>query len=192
MKKRQFLSATALAAGALPALAAAPRHAAPRGPVLLTVTGALSRPNRGPFNAQLDQLMHKHKLDFSQAHAFDFAMLAALPSTQIHPTLEYDGKVHSLRGPQLGEVLRAAGAKAGEASKILLRALDGYAAVVTPLQAQRFIVATHLDGQPMALGGVGPLWAICDADRIAELAARPLKERFGACPWGLYHIEVQG
>ena len=57
-------------------------------------------------------------------------------------------------------------------------------------RAQRFIVATHLDGKPMALGGLGPLWAVYDADRFADMAARPVAERFGACPWALYHIEV--
>jgi NADH-quinone oxidoreductase subunit F len=28
------------------------------------------------------------------------------------------------------------------------------------------------------------------ADRVPALAAKPLAERFGACPWALYHIEV--
>ena len=58
-------------------------------------------------------------------------------------------------------------------------------------KAQRFIVATHLDGAPMALGGLGPLWAIYDADRVPEMASRPVGERFSTCPWALYHIEVQ-
>jgi hypothetical protein len=53
------------------------------------------------------------------------------------------------------------------------------------------MVATHMDGKPMALGGLGPLWGMVDADRIAELADKPLAERFGGCPWALYHIDVQ-
>jgi hypothetical protein len=71
--------------------------------------------------------------------------------------------------------------------------VDGYAAVVPLAQAraQRFIVATHLDGEAMALGGLGPLWAVYDADRIPEMAAKPVAERFGSCPWALYHIDVQ-
>jgi hypothetical protein len=77
---------------------------------------------------------------------------------------------------------------------VVLRAVDGYAAVVPLAQAktQGFIVATHLDGEAMPLGGLGPLWAIYDADRVPEMAAKPLSQRFGACPWALYHIEVQG
>ena len=120
----------------------------------------------------------------------DFAQLLALPAVSIRPTLEYDAKVHLLRGPLLHDVLAAAGAPA--AGQLTLRAVDGYAAVLTLAQAraQRMIVATHMDGQPMALGGLGPLWAVYDADRVPEAAARPLAERFGACPWALYQIDV--
>jgi hypothetical protein len=193
MDKRHFLGAAALAAGALPALGQ-PGARPGKGPALLTVTGAIARPNRGPFDPALDQMMHKQKLSFQQAYAFDFTMLVNLPAFNIKPTLEYDAKVHALRGPLLLDVLAFAGARTSENSKLVLRAVDGYAVAITPAQAraQRFIVATHLDGQPMALGGLGPLWAVYDADRVPEMAARPVSERFAACPWALYHIAVEG
>jgi hypothetical protein len=192
MNKRQFLGATALAP--LAATAAGKAAAASRGPVLLTVTGAITRSNRGPLDPALDQMMHKQQMSFQRAYTFDFAELARLPARSIHPTLEYDGKPHALRGPLLTDVLAQAGVQAGAASKVALRAVDGYAAVVPLAQAktQGFIVATHLDGEAMPLGGLGPLWAIYDADRVPEMAAKPLSQRFGACPWALYHIEVQG
>lgn len=193
MKKRHFLGA-ALAAGAVPALArAAPNPAATRGPALLTLTGAVGKPNRGPFDPALDQMMHKQKISFEKAYAFDFTTLVNLPAFHIKPTLEYDGKAHGLRGPLLLDVLAFAGASLADTGKLVLRAVDGYAVTMTAAQAraQRFIVATHLDGQPMPLGGLGPLWAVYDADRIPEMAAKPLAERFGSCPWALYHVEVQ-
>ena len=191
MHKRQFLAA-ALAAGTLPASAPA-ASAALRGPALLTVTGSIAKPNRGPFDAVRDQMMHKQKISFERARAFDYAALTNLPAHTIRPTLEYDGKAHALRGPLLEELLKAAGAPQDDAVRLLLRAVDGYAAALTLAQvrARRVIVATHLDGQPMALGGLGPLWAIHDADRIAEMAALPLAERFASCPWALYHIGVE-
>lgn len=193
MLKRQFLSTAALAA-ALPVLpvAAAPRSAAGKGPTLLTLTGAISRSNRGAFDPALDQMMKKHKLAFNKAYALDFAALSALPQVTIRPTLEYDGKVHELRGPLLADVVALAGAATGDKGTLALRAVDGYAATMGMAQAkaQRFIVATHIDGQSMALGGLGPLWAVLDADRLPELAAKPLAERFGNCPWALYHIDV--
>lgn len=193
MNKRHFLhaAASALAAtAATPALAA--RKAAAAGPVLLTVTGEIAAPNRGPLDHALDQMMHKQKLEFDKAHVFDFAALAALPAVEIRPTLEYDGKRHTLRGPLLADVMRAAGADPA-AEGYVLRAIDGYAVMVAREDAQkyRFIVATHLDGKPMALGGLGPLWAVYEADRFPEMAARPVSERFGLCPWGIYHIAVR-
>jgi hypothetical protein len=190
MNKRQFLAASALAAGALPASAARPAEA--RGPALLTITGAIGRSNRGRLDPALDQMMHKQKLAFSKACALDFAALASLPALTIRPTLEYDARPHLLRGPLLLDVLGLAQARPLDGARLVLRAVDGYAAVITAAEARtrRYIVATHLDGAPMPLGGLGPLWAVYDADRVPDMAARPLTERFGACPWALYHVEV--
>ncbi|HET6828076.1 MAG TPA: molybdopterin-dependent oxidoreductase [Ramlibacter sp.] len=190
MQKRSFLAAAA-ATVAAPALAQHKPAAVPRGPVLLTVTGAVTRTNRGPMDPVMDQMMAKQKLAFEKARGFDFAMLAALPATTIRPTLEYDKKQHALRGPLLTEVLKAAGA--AEGGKLAMRAVDGYAPTISMADARKygFIVATHLDGKPMALGGLGPLWAVYEADRFPDMAAKPVDQRFALCPWGLYHIDVQ-
>lgn len=74
-----------------------------------------------------------------------------------------------------------------------LRAVDGYNVNISMADAQayRMIVATHIDGQPMALGGLGPHWAVYDADVLPAFKDKPVKQRFGLCPWGLYHIEVK-
>ncbi|SHH42790.1 molybdopterin-dependent oxidoreductase [Massilia sp. CF038] len=192
MNKRDFMGAALLAASG--AAAAGTAKAGSGGPVLLTLTGALGKTNRGQFDPGRDILMGKHKLAFTQAFSLDFAALAGLPAVTIRPTLEYDGKVHTLRGPLLTQVLALAGIRLQDGSKLALRALDGYAASVSGAEVRdlRFIVATHIDGQPLALGGLGPLWAVFDADRVPALAAKPLNERFGNCPWGMYHIEVLG
>ncbi|USX21044.1 molybdopterin-dependent oxidoreductase [Oxalobacteraceae bacterium OTU3REALA1] len=191
MKKRQFLG-TAVAGGLAAALPAGAASPAATGPALLTVTGAIGKPNRGKFDPVRDQMMFKQKLGFEKAHAFTFAALAALPAVTIKPTLEYDAKAHTLSGPLLLDVVKAAGGALGDNVKLVLRAVDGYAASITMAQAraQRYIVATHMDGATMALGGLGPLWAIYDADKVPGMAGKPLPERFGSCPWALYHIEV--
>lgn len=198
MHKRRFLGATivGVVAGTLPgpaALAAQPSSKLAPGPTLLTVSGAIGAGNRGAFDPALDQLMAKQKLAFARAQAFDFAALTALPALTIKPTLEYDGKPHALTGPLLMDVMKASGVKAGEKTVLFVRAIDGYAAQITAADAarRRFIVATHLDGRPMALGGLGPLWTVYDADAFADTAAQPLAQRFGACPWATYHIEVK-
>jgi len=197
MRKRHFLHATVGSAvagiAAWPATAAA-QHAptTARGPIVLTVSGAIGAGNRGPFDPALDQMMGKQKVAFSKAHVFDFAALSTMPPTAIKPTLEYDGQPHALKGPLLMDVIKACGVKPTDKTGFFLRAVDGYAAQLSAAEAtqRRFIVATHLDGRPMALGGLGPLWALYDADRYADMAAKPVTERFGSCPWALYHIEV--
>lgn len=141
-----------MASSALPTLAKAP--ISPAGPALLTITGEINSSNRGPLDLVCDQMMFKQKLAFKRALALDFATLAALPARTIAPTREYDGKPHSLRGPLLADVLALAGARPRDSAKILLRAVDGYAAVVPmgQLRAWNMIVVTHFDGQPMPLG----------------------------------------
>jgi len=191
MHKRSFLAAAAGAALAPAALAQAPHPV--RGPILLTVSGAaVTRPNRGPLDPVLDQFMSKQKLAFERARAFDFHALVNLPAVTIRPTLEYDGKKHALRGPLLLHVLRAAGVK-DDAAQLVLRAIDGYSPTLSLQDVRKFdfIVATHLDNRAIPLGGLGPLWAVYEADRFPEMAAKPVDQRFALCPWGLYHVEVK-
>ncbi len=100
MDKRQFLAATAFAGAGLPALGAAQAGgksaAKAAGPGVLTLGGAIGAVNRGPIDPVLDQLMVKHKVSFEKAHVFDFAAITMLPAVTIKPTLEYDGKPHTL------------------------------------------------------------------------------------------------
>jgi hypothetical protein len=191
MNKRDFLAATAAAGAMLPTM---PGHAATpaAGPALLTVGGLVPKGNRAPLHPELDQMMVKHGVKFGQAFAFDSAALQKLPKVSIRPTLEYDAKVHTLSGPLLTSVLAAAGVKADPALRLGMRAVDGYNVMVSlaDVMAYRMVLATHLDGQPMGLGGLGPQWAVYDADRLDAFKAKPLKERFGLCPWGVYYIDV--
>lgn len=162
------------------------------GPVLLTVSGLIGAGNRGAFDPQFDQLMAKHQVRFDRAHAFDFAAMTALPAITIEPTLEYDGKKHVLKGPLFSDVMKAAGVKWATNLSFLVRALDGYGVAIsaTEIGNRRFIIATHMDGQPLALGGIGPLWSVFEPDRFPDLAGKPLKDRFALCPWGTYQVDV--
>lgn len=191
MNKRHFLSVAALSGAGL-SLSAPAEAANAASPTLLTVTGAIGKGNRGPLDIVLDQMMVKQKITFGRAHTFDFGALTALPAVTIKPTLEYDHQVRTLKGPLLSDVLKAAGANPADGITLTMRAVDGYSPMITmaDVRKYRFIVATHLDGKPMPLGGLGPLWAIYDADRFPDMAARKVAERFALCPWALYHIDV--
>ena len=167
MKKRAFLSASALAALALPGVsfAKAAKTKPLAGPGLLTVTGAIAKGNRGAIDPLLDQMMVKQGIAFDRAMVFDASTLYRMPSVQIQPTLEYDAKVHTLSGPLISTVLSAAGVALTKPLSIVLRAVDGYNVAVSlaDLQTYRMVLATHMDGRPLALGGLGPLWAVLDA-----------------------------
>ena len=194
MDKRKFMGLAALGAVTLPELAQAQlAPKAQKGPTVLTVSGLIGAGNRGALDPALDQMMAKQKIKFDKAQAFDFAALVALPAVTIKPALEYDSKPHTLKGPLLADVLKASGVKVNDKTTVFLRAVDGYAAQVTAaeLAKYRFIVATHMDGQPLSLGGLGPLWAVYDADRFPEMAAKPWPARGAWCPWATYHMEVK-
>ena len=193
MNQRRILIAGLVGAPAFAARAAKAPSKPDRGPALLTVAGALPRGNRGPLDPALDQLLVKHGVAFDKAWQFDAAALARLPATTIEPTLEYDAKVHRLAGPALSAVVEAAGVAPAAAVMLTLRAIDGYKVAVSlaDARAYRMIVATAIDGAPLGLGGLGPLWAVYDADRLPAFKDKPLKERFGLCPWGLYSIDVK-
>ena len=66
MNKRDFLAAASLA-GILPVTTAAAAGKAPGSPALLTLTGDLTRTNRGPLDPALDQMMVKHSIEFTKA-----------------------------------------------------------------------------------------------------------------------------
>ncbi|MEO6919202.1 MAG: molybdopterin-dependent oxidoreductase [Collimonas sp.] len=200
MKKRQFIStaaasiAGALSASALPALAASStiQGAKPAGPAILTVAGAIEQSNRGPVDPVIDQMMHKQNVQFKRAFSFDLSALDQLPAIIINPTLEYDGKPHQLRGPRLAAVLDMLGAGKAAGTQIVFHSVDGYMPQIgfDQLRKYDYILATQVDGMPLSIGGFGPVFAIYDADRVPEMARKPLGQRFALCPWGLYCIEV--
>ncbi|WP_144141303.1 molybdopterin-dependent oxidoreductase [Paraburkholderia sp. BCC1884] len=194
MNKRQFLThAAILGASATPAFAAQSGHPeCAAAPVVLTISGAIKRHNRGALDPAFDQLLARHQVKFSEAYGVDLPWIASLPIVTIKPTTEYDSRAHALSGPLLTDLLKHVGAPEAGSTQIVMHAVDGYAVMTTldKVRAYRFIVATQMDGKPLPLGGVGPLWAIYDADNIAELSGKPLKDRFELSPWGLYHMQI--
>lgn len=196
MKKRSFL----LGAGVAAACTAAwpqerrsvppPLHAMP----VLTVFGRISRSNRGRRDKVHDQLLKRHGVTFDRAFTFTLADLQQLSALSIVPVLEYDARPHVLRGPSLVNVLLAAGVDTEAPLEVGVSALDGYRVQLpmTQVRARAMILATHMDGKPLAIGGLGPLWAVFDPGSVPSLRDRRLAERYADCPWGTYCIEVAG
>ncbi len=171
---------------ALPALAAHVwRDGEFRGTVILTVTGNVEMPTRGPSSEAVDKFFIFNDLSFNSAAQFDVAALQALPQVSIKADFPKDGPVYTFEGPLLEDVLRAAGAT-GET--VTIRALDGYA-VEIPLEeaiAKGAVVALKRDGIPFAIGDFGPTHIVFP--RAERIALSSMSDDWWV--WSIYNIEV--
>ncbi len=129
--------------------------AEPKGRVLLTVGGELpvanapgGHPDDVNFAGYLD-------LEYRKAAAFDDDMLSALPQHEVKAALFGAPDAATYSGPLLSDVLRASGA---EGRKALPMAFDGYQVEIDwqNIETYQPILATHADGKPLPIGGLGP------------------------------------
>jgi hypothetical protein len=139
------------------------------GRTLVTVVGAIGQTNRGPFDPFQDALLGNLAEPFERAFAFDAAALAALPQGRL--TLSYpnwDGAGHVFTGPLLAGLLAAVGAT-GQTVSVM--AVDGYLAEFTPAEiaAAGMVLATAMDGRPLAIGGHGPAWLVFPPGSVPRL-----------------------
>lgn len=192
----------ALGAMALPGTAAATRKASRPcvldglQPVMLTISGPGVQANRGKPQAVADRMLQMHGYQFESAWSCGMDALNSLEQHSVKTQLEYDEAEHSLQGPLLEHVLQACGIDMGQAMaqglQLTLQGIDGYRTQMPLAQAVRWrmLIATQLDGVPLAVGGVGPLWAIFAPQHIEELRNLPLKQRYPAAVWGLYYLQL--
>ncbi|MBP7003330.1 molybdopterin-dependent oxidoreductase [Amaricoccus sp.] len=161
-----LLAALAIAVGLAPA--SPPPDAAP-GPALLTVSGAVASPNRGPLDPASDRLFVLNEIAFDRARAFDAAALAALPQVAIRADFPRGGPVATFTGPKLADVLAAAGA---EGATVTLHAIDGFALTlpVAELVDRAAVLATARDGAPLGIGGLGPAQLVFPRAERSDLA----------------------
>jgi hypothetical protein len=166
------------------ALAAAPGFAG--GPVLLTVTGAISNPNRGPLDPAWDKLFVLNEASFDRAHEFDVDALAALPQVTVRADFPRGGPVSAFTGPKLADVLAAAGAE-GEA--VIIQAMDGYTVEqpIAELVGRAAILATARDGEALGIGGFGPMQLVFPRAERSDLGE--MNDDWWI--WQVYHIAVE-
>jgi len=160
-----LVAAAVLAAAATDALALD----APKGPVVLTVTGAIGETN-APGAAE-----------------FDMAMLAALAQkTTVTKTPWTTGEV-SFAGPLGSALLDAVGATGGTLKVV---ALNDYSADVpaADLREHPVILATAMDGKPMSVREKGPLFLIYPFDDEPDLYNETY---FNRSVWQIARIEVR-
>lgn len=162
------------------------REGAFRGTVILTVTGNVGLPSRGPSSDDVDKFFSFNDITFEGATQFDGAGLLALPQQTIKADFPKDGPVYSFEGPLLEDVLRAAGAT-GEV--ITIRALDGYAVEIPLTEAfsAGAVVALKRDGIPFAIGDFGPTHVVFPRAERVDMA--DMSDDWWV--WSIYHIHVE-
>lgn len=178
-----LVGALSLGAGLVPAAATA--QGAP-GPALLTVSGAVAGPNRGPLDPAWDKLFVFNEIAFDRARAFDAAALAALPQVTVRADFPMGGPVVAFTGPSLADVLAAAGAEGGTAT---LHAIDGFALAlpVAELVDRGAVLATSRDGAPLGIGGLGPAQLVFPRGERPDLAE--MNDDWWI--WQVFHIGVE-
>lgn len=142
---------------------------APKGEVILTVSGELAHTNAG------------------KSAAFDLDMLEALPGRKATMETPWSTGKTEFSGPLLRAVLEAAGANG---TTIRLVALNDYAAEV-PVEDATMIdsmLATRMNGQTMSVREKGPLFMIYPFDKDASLYN---EKYFSRSVWQITSIEVK-
>jgi len=159
---------------------------APSGPILLTVTGAVSNTNRGGYDPDTDKLFGFNEVEFANAAQFDYNALEALDMIKVKADFPKGRQVHEFEGPLLADVLKAAGAKG---KTVTIQALDGYAVEMSLADAvdAGAVVALKRDGTAFGIGDFGPTQIVFPRAERADLAEMTDDNWV----WSIFHIKVE-
>lgn len=156
------------------------------GPVVLTITGQVSTPNRGAIDPDTDKFLSFFEVESDKAFTFSLTELQAMSAVTLKADFPMGGAVHSFTGPLLADVLAAAGATGKD---VTVQALDGYA-VATPMAdmiAQGAVVAYMRDGKMFGIGDYGPTQIVFPRAERADL--KDMNDDNWI--WSIFHIRVE-
>jgi hypothetical protein len=150
------------------------------------VTGAIGNSNRGPVDDFKDAFLAHKNVRFDRAYEFTRASLAALGERELTVKRAPWPKPVVVRGPTFRDVMKAVKA---EGSTVLLQALDGYESTfsVDALKSGDVILALEADGEPLSIGGMGPLWLVFPPGVV------PGDDRTSdaGLAWSVFHITLK-
>jgi hypothetical protein len=166
------VSLSSLAWGQSPPLAPPGKNAAlraPTQPVLLTVSGQITRHNLG------------------DDAAFDAAMIDSLPAHEFRTWSPWFKEPMTFRGPRLKTVLEAVGATG---QTLHMVALNDYAVDVPFSDAERYepILARRIDGKVLGVRDKGPLFLIYPFDQKPETR---MDQFYGRSIWQVTRVTVR-
>ncbi|MFC5584019.1 hypothetical protein ACFPOD_02770 [Nitratireductor kimnyeongensis] len=154
---------------------------------ILTVTGQIEKTNREAFDPFFDGFLKFHDKTFEKAYTFDWDALASLPQKSITVNADTEDWPHPLKmeGPLLKDVLAAAGPSG---DKTTLYALDGFGLEMSAekMASREWILAMKIDGEPLGIGGFGPLWLVYDTG-----GRKAPEEEERSWVWSVFHIDIK-
>lgn len=142
---------------------------APKGKVVLTVSGKLTKPNHG------------------KDATFSMEMLEKMPQQTFTTKTPWYPMAVTFTGPLLRDVLAAAGASG---KQISARALDDYKTLIPMSDAQNFdvILARQIDGKNLSIREKGPLFIVFPYDSKPELQGQVYLDRSA---WQLKSLTIE-
>jgi hypothetical protein len=157
----------------------------PKDMVLLTVSGLITKTNRGAFHPKRDSLLALQKIGFDKAFAFDRPTLLSLPQGEVKAQPPEFDKPATFKGPYLRELLQFL-----ETAKVKISfvAVDGYTGYLEPedIDHSDWILALEADGVPLGIGQQGPIWLI-NTRAAGEKAS---DDHHGHWVWALIYMKV--
>jgi hypothetical protein len=165
----QWLALVLVFLGPFSASAQTGALAAPKGKVILTVSGAISNSNRAALAV------------------LDAAMIDALPVHAIKTNTPWYKKPVTFSGPLLADVLKLVGAKG---NTLVIKALNDYLVKVPSDDANLYqvILARKADGKVLSVREKGPLFLMYPFDTKPELKNDIY---YGRSIWQIASISVQ-
>ncbi|MCR9088196.1 MAG: hypothetical protein NXH97_15785 [Rhodobacteraceae bacterium] len=160
--------------------------AGPEGMVILTVGGDVAHPNRGAASEEDATILGKLGVSFDKAVEFDLAGLDALEQGFFEQSYNDGMFAGTFTGPRISAILDAVGLPG---STVYAMALDGYEAEIPGAYIARYepILATHLNGRPLGLGGFGPTTVVFpevdDPDETEAINSM--------LPWATIYLDVE-
>nr|WP_130483365.1 molybdopterin-dependent oxidoreductase [Sphaerotilus mobilis] len=169
LSRRHLIACLAAATTALAAAPAAHAQDQPKGRVVLTVSGKISKANAAG------------KVEF------DMEMLAALPQHSFTTMTPWYKEPRKFTGPLLRDVLAAAGVQ-GKVIKAV--ALNDYKAELPVDDSIRFpvVLARLMDDKPMPVRDKGPLFIVYPYDSQETLRS---ERYYNRSAWQLKSLEIE-
>jgi len=142
---------------------------APKGKVVLSITGAITQRNA------------------ADRADFDMAMLSALPQHSFSTQTPWFKTPRKFTGPLLRDVLAAAGAKGGTLTAV---ALNDYKVELPADDASKFdvVMARLMDDEPMPIRDKGPLFIVYPFDSQSLLRS---ERYYSRSAWQLRTLDVK-